>query len=119
VPEKSDSKLVELAARSYYEDLLDAGVKLFLYKKGFVHAKTMVVDRKMAMVGTANMDYRSFDLNFEVNAIVYDVELSNELAGIFYEDLKEAEKVDVENWKIRPRYKQLVERTARLISPLL
>jgi len=111
--------LVELAAGSYYEDLLDAGVKLFLYKKGFVHAKTMVVDKKMAIVGTANMDYRSFDLNFEVNAIVYDIELANELAGIFYEDLKDAEKVDAENWKIRPRYKQLVERTARLISPLL
>lgn len=119
VPEKSDSKLVGLAARSYYEDLLDAGVKLFLYKKGFVHAKTMVVDKKMAMVGTANMDYRSFDLNFEVNAIVYNTELATELAGIFYEDLKDAEKVDAEKWKMRPRYKQLVERTARLISPLL
>jgi cardiolipin synthase A/B len=119
VPKKSDSKLVELAANSYYEDLLDAGAKLFLYKKGFVHAKTMVVDKKMAIVGTANMDYRSFDLNFEVNAIVHNTELAGELANIFSEDVKNAEEVDAEKWKTRPRYKQLVENTVRLISPLL
>jgi len=102
VPEKSDSKLVELAANSYYADLLDAGAKLFLYKKGFVHAKTMVVDKKMAIVGTANMDYRSFDLNFEVNAIIHNTELAAELADIFNEDLKDAEKDDAEKWKTRP-----------------
>lgn len=119
VPRKSDSKLVELAANSYYEDLLDAGAKLFLYKKGFVHAKTMVIDKKMAIIGTDNMDYRSFDLNFEVNAIVHNAELAGELVRIFNEDLKDAEEVDAEKWKIRPWHKQLVENTARLISPLL
>jgi cardiolipin synthase len=119
VPAKSDSKLVELAASSYYDQLLDAGVELFFYKKGFVHAKTMVVDKKLAVVGTANMDFRSFDLNFEVNAIVYDSELANELASVFYDDLKEAERIDVTKWEMRPWHKQLVEKTARLVSPLL
>src|SRR5690606_6760119 len=70
-PGISDSRLVNAAAWSNYGDLLGAGVEIFLYQKGFVHSKTMVVDQTIAMVGTANMDFRSFDLNFEVNAILY------------------------------------------------
>ena len=72
MPGISDSYLVNFAAQSYYNELLKAGVEIYLYGKGFVHAKTLVVDREIAIVGTANMDFRSFDLNFEVNAIVYD-----------------------------------------------
>jgi cardiolipin synthase len=60
VPEKSDSRLVALASCSYYADMLAAGVKIFFYQDGFVHAKTLVVDRKLAVVGTANMDVRKF-----------------------------------------------------------
>ncbi len=119
VPGISDSKLVNAAARSYYTDLLKAGVEIYLYKKGFVHAKTLVTDKKMAIVGTANMDYRSFDLNFEVNAIVYDEEIAKELTDVFYSDIKDAEKIDADEWEDRPLYKQLMEKTARLISPLL
>jgi cardiolipin synthase len=65
------------------DDLLNAGVEIYLYRKGFVHAKTMIADTKIAIVRTANMNYRSFDLNFEVNAIVYDEEISNELRNVF------------------------------------
>lgn len=119
VPGISDSVLVNAAAHSYYTDLLKAGVEIYLYKKGFVHAKTLVADKKMAIVGTANMDHRSFDLNFEVNAIVYDEEIAKELTDVFYLDIKDAEKIDVNNWEGRPLYKQMMERTARLISPLL
>ena len=119
VPGISDSILVNAAARSYYVDLMKGGVEIYLYKKGFVHAKTMVTDSKIAMVGTANMDSRSFDLNFEVNAIVYDSEIAGELRDIFYDDLKDAEKIDVEIWRKRPVYKQFFEKTARLVSPLL
>ncbi|HMK27286.1 MAG TPA: phospholipase D-like domain-containing protein, partial [Chitinophagaceae bacterium] len=119
VPGISDSKIVNAAARSYYGVLLNAGVEIFLYKKGFVHAKTMVVDRKMAIVGTANMDNRSFDLNFEVNALVYNEDTAKELTDIFYNDVKDSQKIDAEKWKIRPWYKQLGEKTARLVSPLL
>lgn len=119
VPGKSDSILVNAAARSYYNDLLNAGVEIYQYQKGFVHAKTMVTDRKIAIVGTANMDFRSFDLNFEVNAIVYDIEIASELSAVFYEDLKNARKIDPEQWADRPFYKQLLEKAARLLSPLL
>ncbi|HRP58137.1 cardiolipin synthase [Agriterribacter sp.] len=119
VPGISDSVLVNAAARSYYDDLLKAGVEIYLYKKGFVHAKTLVSDKKIAIVGTANMDYRSFDLNFEVNAIVYDSGVAGELAGVFYEDILTAEKIDPVAWENRPLWKQMFEKTARLVSPLL
>lgn len=119
VPDKSDSAIVNAAARSYYDDLLKAGVKIYRYKKGFLHAKTMVIDTKISIVGTANMDNRSFDLNFEVNAIVYDVEFAAELRASFYKDLEDAEQIDALAWDQRPFYKQLAEKTARLVSPLL
>lgn len=119
VPGVSDSALVDIASRSHYEDLLRAGVEIYLYKKGFVHAKTMVADRKLAIVGTANMDSRSFELNFEVNAIVYDEEIAEELARVFEDDLGDAELIDAETWHNRPVHKILLEKTARLVSPLL
>lgn len=119
VPGNSDSLLVNAAARSYYGDLLKRGVEIYQYTKGFVHAKTMVTDCKIAMVGTANMDSRSFDLNFEVNAIVYDNGIAEELREIFYEDIKNAEKIDEEAWRNRPIYKQFFEKAAKLVSPLL
>lgn len=119
VPGKSDSLLVNAAARSYYNDLLSAGVEIYQYQKGFVHAKTLVADRKLAIVGTANMDFRSFDLNFEVNAIVYNEKIATQLRSIFYEDLQHARKIDPEIWAKRRWYKQLLEKAARLLSPLL
>ena len=119
VPGKSDSILVNSAARSYYDDLLKAGIEIYQYKKGFVHAKTLVADRKIAVVGTANMDFRSFDLNFEVNAIIYNMETANELADVFYNDLKDAEKIDELKWTQRSMLKKLWQKTARLVSPLL
>ena len=119
VPGKSDSKLVNAAAKSNYNELLDAGVEIYRYHKGFIHAKTMVTDRKIAMIGTANMDYRSFDLNFEVNAIVYDTDFAEELSKTFFEDLKDSNKIDAIAWNNRPWYKQLIEKTARLVSPLM
>ena len=119
VPGISDSWLVNLAARSYYDDLLKAGVEIYQYKKGFVHAKTMVTDGSIAIIGTANMDQRSFDLNFEVNAMVYDTDIASQLRNIFFDDLKDAEIIDVTAWNERPWYKLLIEQAARLISPLL
>ncbi|WP_214227496.1 cardiolipin synthase [Pedobacter sp. B4-66] len=119
VPGVSDSILVNSAARSYYDDLLKAGVEIYQYQKGFVHAKTMVTDKKIAIVGTANMDFRSFDLNFEVNAIVYDSAIATELTDIFYEDIKDALRIDPVLWDERPMYRKLLEKAARLLSPLL
>jgi cardiolipin synthase A/B len=119
VPDKSDSALVNAAARSYYGEILDAGVEIYLYQKGFVHAKTLVSDGQLAIVGTANMDHRSFELNFEVNAMIYDIPVAEQLRDAFYKDIKEAKKINPNTWKKRPFYKQLPEKVARLLSPLL
>ncbi len=119
VPGKSDSKLVNYAAQAYYHHLLQAGVEIYLYQKGFVHAKTLVADGRLSIVGTANMDIRSFELNFEVNAIIYDNEFSERLRRVFFEDLQFATKIDAEAWFRRPFLKKMPEKIARLLSPSL
>lgn len=118
-PGVSDSRLINAAAWSYFDDLLRAGVEIYLYWKGFIHVKTMVVDNQISIVGTANMDYRSFDLNFEVNAVVYGAELAEELHATFFRDLADAQQINPDVWRQRPKYKQLPEKVARLLSPLL
>ncbi|HQX97899.1 MAG TPA: cardiolipin synthase [Chitinophagaceae bacterium] len=119
VPGISDSKIVNAASKSYYAKLLQAGVEIYFYKKGFVHAKTMVADSMLTIVGTANMDYRSFEFNFEVNALVYDQSVAEEMRNTFFEDLKNAEQIDKKAWLSRPWYAQLPEKIARLFSPVL
>ncbi|HEX8038784.1 MAG TPA: cardiolipin synthase [Chryseosolibacter sp.] len=118
-PGISDSLLVNAAAWSYFDELLRSGVEIFLYRKGFIHVKTMVVDDYISIVGTANMDYRSFDLNFEVNAVVYGEKLAGELRASFLNDLEDAEQIQANAWHRRPVFKKLAERIARLLSPLL
>jgi cardiolipin synthase len=119
VPGISDSKIVNAAAKSYYNKLLGAGVEIYLYKKGFVHAKTMITDSMLTILGTANMDYRSFELNFEVNALIYDSSIALEMRQVFFDDLGDADQINKEAWLSRPWYKQLPEKIARLFSPVL
>lgn len=119
VPGKGDSILVNSAAKSYYEKLLVAGVEIYRYQKGFVHAKTLVADGKLSIIGTANTDFRSFELNFEVNVIIYDDKVSNILRNIFFEDLKDATKINAKEWCNRSVVTQLPEKMARLFSPVL
>ncbi len=119
IPGISDSAFVNAASNSYYQDLLEAGVQIFKYQKGFVHAKTMVCDSFVSFVGTANLDNRSFDLNFEVNAIVFDKKLSEELKQDFLYDLQDSEEIKLQEWKERPYFTQVLERIARLFSPLM
>ena len=118
-PRVSDSAMVNKAAKSYYSEILDVGVEIYLYKKGFVHAKTIVADGELAIVGSANMDHRSFELNFEVNSVIYDQEIAKQLRDSFFEDLKDADKIDPGIWAKRSRFVQLPEKLARLLSPLL
>lgn len=119
VPGVCDSNFVNAASKSYYKDLLCAGVEIYMYQKGFVHAKTLVTDGNLSVIGTANMDYRSFELNFEENVLVYDKDFGHQLREVFFNDLSEAEKIDKERWCNRPAYKQLPERLARLFSHVL
>lgn len=119
VPHKGDSYIVNLASQAYFEDLLKAGVEIYMYEKGFIHAKTFVTDRKLASVGTANLDLRSFDLNFEIAALIYDKEIAGELADAFDKDLKYSTKLRYQDWVKRSAYRKMSERLVRLISPFM
>lgn len=131
VPSRSDSVLVSWASQSYYAELLEAGVRVYEYRRfrrgrkhreqppGMVHAKTMVVDNWLATVGSTNMDLRSFELNFEIDALVYGDLVGSALARQFERDIGHAARVhlkDVEAWGY---FKRLLTGTARLLSPLL
>ena len=119
IPKDSDSWTAKHATNSYIECLLDANVKIYRYCKGFIHAKTIVIDDVFSTVGTTNMDYRSFNINFEINAIIYDKEISMELKSHFFEDLDESEAIDKERWLNRPKTVKLIESYCRLWAPLL
>ncbi|WP_218841416.1 cardiolipin synthase [Winogradskyella costae] len=119
VPKTSDSWIAEYATNSYLEMLLEAGVEVYRYTKGFIHAKTMVVDGVFCTVGTTNMDYRSFNINFEVNALIYNEKISSELTDFFNDDLKHCERLDLESWKNRSKRTKLIEAVARLMAPIL
>ena len=119
IPKESDSWTAKHASNSYIECLLDANVKIYRYCKGFIHAKTMVVDDVFCTVGTTNMDYRSFNINFEINAIIYDKNKSLELKSHFFEDLKESEEIEKDRWLERPKLEKLKESYCRLWAPLL
>jgi len=119
VPGKCDSKLVNAASKAHYKDLLIAGVEIYVYNKGFVHSKTLVTDSSLSMIGTANMDHRSFELNFEVNAIIYDAPFAEKMRSVFFEDLKFSEKLNAKQWYERSLLTQFPEKLARLLSPSL
>jgi cardiolipin synthase len=119
VPEKSDSAIVGAASRFYFTELLEAGVRIFLYKKGFVHAKTVVADTLLSVIGTANMDIRSFDLNFEIMSVIYGNKFAKQLEGVFKDDLKECREITREEWSKNGILKRLKYAMARLISSFL
>ncbi|KXH84618.1 cardiolipin synthase [Chryseobacterium kwangjuense] len=119
IPKSGDSVIVNAAAYSYYEELLENKVRIFFYKKGFIHAKTMLIDDYFSSVGTANMDVRSQELNFEVNALVFDQKINKKLQDLFHEDMNDCEEISLESWRKRPKSKVFFEHMARLLSPLI
>jgi cardiolipin synthase len=119
IPFKSDSFMTYWGTLSYIGELLEAGVRIFFYKAGFNHSKIMMVDGIMATVGTANMDVRSFEQNFEVNALIYDEKITLKLRERFLEDLKHSEEIELNNWENRSKSQKIKESVARLFTPLL
>jgi cardiolipin synthase len=119
MPEKSDSGIVGAASKFYFMEMLQAGVRIFLYKKGFVHAKTVVADTRLSVVGTANMDIRSFDLNFEIMSVIYGENFGKQLEDVYLEDLKECREVTYAEWQKSGTGSLLKYAVARLISSFL
>jgi cardiolipin synthase len=119
VPGLSDSITPKWGTNSFIEELLEAGVKIYFYKAGFTHSKVIVVDDVFSSVGTANLDFRSLETNFEVNAMIYDEEIARTLTGHFLDDQAKSEQVILEDWIKRPRLNKIKESFARILSPML
>lgn len=118
-PLKPDKRIVMLASASYFGELLEAGVRIFRYALGFMHAKTIVVDDWVGTVGSANLDMRSFHLNFELNAFVYGKEFTDAMAAQFRADLEQAQEYTLQNEKSVGLPIRLLRAGARMLSPLL
>ncbi|GEO66854.1 cardiolipin synthase [Levilactobacillus spicheri] len=119
IPDKPDHAFVYRATQYYARQLADDGVKIYYYHNGFIHAKTMVVDGKIASVGSANMDYRSFKLNFEINAFLYDADIATQLEDIFEADMRHSELITPEKFNQQSWYLKFKQTASRLLSPIL
>ncbi len=119
LPEVADNLLMRPANRAYYEEALQAGVKIFLRRGEFIHAKTFVCDDYLSSIGSANLDFRSFAINYEVNTYIYDEEAALMNKGIFQYDLRQCHELTLKEWSVRPWYSRILESLLRLFAPLL
>ena len=104
---------------SYMGRILKAGVEVLQYTKGFLHSKTLVIDDEIGIIGSANIDLRSFEQNFEVSAFIYDEKHSKHLKELFLKDRKTCKKLSLYKWSHRPKYRKVIQSLARLLSPIL
>lgn len=119
LPKKSDASIARSSNSSYIQLLLNAGVKVYFYENGFLHSKVIVLDDEVSIVGTSNLDFRSFEQNFEVNAFVYSTDTAIALKEIFLKDMQYATQVIDEEWRKRSKIRKAFESFARLFSPMM
>ena len=119
LPARSDSKIVDLASHSYLDDMMKAGVKILFYTPGFLHSKLLIIDDALTVIGSANMDFRSFEHNFEINAFVYDTEFTARMDAVFEDDASRCHILTPNEWFNRPRPRRWAESLMRVFSPLL
>jgi cardiolipin synthase len=119
LPGDIDHEIVEAASRAGFGRLLDAGVEIYEYQAGLLHAKTMTIDGEWAMIGSANMDNRSLALNNEISLVAYDREVAGRLQSIFEEDLSHSRAIDAQTWRTRSAWKRFWEYLSWPIRSLL
>lgn len=119
IPYRSDEKISYEGSMSYMGNILKVGVDVYQYTKGFIHSKTLVIDDEIAIIGSANIDLRSFEQNFEVSAFIYDEKHSKHLKELFIKDMKVCKKLTYYRWSNRPKYRKIIQALARLLSPIL
>ncbi|PJG86456.1 cardiolipin synthase [Conservatibacter flavescens] len=119
LPKRNDSFLVRWASRTFFDDLLAAGVKIYQFEKGLLHTKSVLIDNRLALVGTVNMDMRSFMLNFEVTMVVEDKSFANEISILHENYLHSSQKLDYNEWQNRSTFSRIMEKIFFLFSPLL
>lgn len=118
-PKIPDHKIVNTASYSYFDDILNAGGKVYLYKKGFIHSKVIIIDEEIVSTGSANMDLRSFMLNFEINCFIYDKKIVDNFVCDFNDDIINSEELKSEDFISRGYKKKFKESLSRLLSPIL
>ena len=119
IPSRADSAITHLGSLSYLKELMVAGVRIYLYEKGFLHSKMLVSDDAISTVGSTNIDFRSFEHNFEVNAFMYGHHPALALKELFLRDQKDAHQLSLKTWNKRPWYQKVLESVIRLFAPLL
>lgn len=119
LPEKNNHKYAGLASKALYENLLSAGVRIYLRNPPFIHAKSMVIDRKVALIGTANLDIRSLELNYETTILIENKTTAVKIKNIIEEDIAASNELNVEKWKQRSKLDRLAENFCALLTPLL
>lgn len=119
LPKRSDARSANMATHSFIDDMLKAGVKVYLYEPGFLHSKLTVIDDSIACIGSANMDFRSFEHNFEISAFVYDTTFAQKMKKVFQHDIHHCEQVIPSRWLKRSLKQRIPESFMRLFSPLL
>ena len=120
IPFRGDSgSLVTNASKSYISEVIESGIKVWFYKKGFLHSKTVVADDSFTTIGSTNVDVRSYLLDFEINAYIYDRDLALKMKGAFLHDQEDSQQVSKELWASRPHFQKFKESLARLLSPLI
>jgi len=119
VPRRSDSMLTAAAGRSHYLDLLESGVKILRYRPGLLHAKTVTIDRDVALIGSTNFDQRSFFLNFEITLAIYDSDFTSMLRFLQRSYMEESQEVTLEVWRRRSVWSRAMDNGAQLLGPLL
>lgn len=119
LPERNDSLLVHYSSRSYYADLLAAGVHIHCFQGGLLHTKSISVDGELCLFGSVNMDMRSIWINFELSLLVYDREFTRELRQMQLNYISRSVAIDSHDWQRRPRWEHFIENGVRLASPLL
>ena len=120
IPYRGDKGILPpWASRSYIKEALNAGIKIYLYRKGYMHAKTMTIDDSLVTIGSTNIDFRGFEQDFEINAFMYDDDLARRQREIFLEDQKDAELIDAMEWDKRPLVEKAKESVARIFSQVL
>lgn len=118
VPDLNDSTLVEYSSYSYLDEVKEAGIRTYRYQKGFLHQKTMVIDQNIGVVGSANMDNRSFRLNFEIILSVHDQAFAAEMERMFLQDFADSNELGSADLKNKPFHFRLLSRISRLLAPI-
>ena len=119
LPERSDTRIAHYSTMSYVSELLEAGVKIYLFKKGFNHSKVVSIDGEVSIVGSANMDMRSFEHNFEILSVIYDKGSTDIIERQFLRDLSACTQLGAARWAKREKRQKVAESVSRLLSPLL